>query len=952
MGEIVRGIKACYHEIDGTKAFTVVPDAVLYLLSGRKHRFVLENDSTILGERTSNPNTTVAEAKWAFILSYLWEEAKKTPKGEKLPLWADLGGGPKPVEFMGIDMQYKQGSTIEITPESNDVWLGNYHRMEVFSMVPGKGLNFLFLTIDKPKIYLAYFDKQKIDPEIKEFRINDGYYSYGETIKFYAWAHMLPLKISDQYLEKYGKIEVEPTYADLEVEIHLTDENNNVIVQEPIIKGKLQDYSPVIKKANGSVSLTSANIGYEFPVYIDPSWRDKLHKKDQKTKNYSVKIKVTNKKTKKEYTFQPDSNQIRKVADSHRDFDEVEVSSVFAVKYESTETILKQMEVRKSNMIQYIGDIEYQKKEFDPCGYSKISIADEDDKTKAPLVIFDEDATDKMDKTISTYDIVTGDKKKKKVSITLDKLENKNVLCTGVLLPEGEKHDHPQNLFLMDRVLAPHWTKKGYSTKTDPTQANDTDVYADPNKAPSGDVSDVQDWKEGVDFNYIGENKLELNLSYYYNKTVVVAKNEFNDVPVADAWLANYFFLSKDKIQSYFVPISTCRYPNQLARIRIFPDVEWSFNILYNTTDPVWFGNSEPTYDIYGTESKATRDSISLRDVRNTGDVGALGDLRREENTNNKNAKDGQKKIGTAANRYYGTMKGNFGLSAKVTFNGGESHELSWKFAEKYRKMIGILKSVYDLADKIAGAKDARDAADTLPPSLAGRRSMMSLSLLPPAPSAGVSWKFAKSGDFVGLEIAGKVKCAPLIGGDLKIDLLALADKIPVYGKFITFLDLTTWLIEKMSFNSLSINYRIDLTFYANLALEEAYIKWNDAKPEGQRWDSDMKLSGTFGGKLELEMGLAMSNKQINKFPEVELQAGVKADCSFKITLSPNFDWDNKVDITTKFSGLMVTVYYKFSMKRNSKNKAPETLDPFKLIPSYTGTPVSMTFGEGKENKY
>ncbi|MFP7656592.1 hypothetical protein [Chryseobacterium proteolyticum] len=296
-------------------------------------------------------------------------------------------------------------------------------------------------------------------------------------------------------------------------------------------------------------------------------------------------------------------------------------------------------------------------------------------------------------------------------------------------------------------------------------------------------------------------------------------------------------------------------------------------------------------------------------------------------------------------------MKGNFGLSAKVSYNGGVSHELSWKFAEKYRKMLGILKSVYDTVDDIAGAKEARKGAESLPPSLAGRRSMMSLSLLPPAPSAGISWKFAKTGDFVGLELAGKVKCSPLIGGELKIDLLALADKIPVYGKFITFLDLTTWLIEKISMNALSITYRIDLIFYANLAIEEAYVKWNDAK-EGNKFDTDLTLSGTLGGKLELELGLTMSAKQINKFPEVELQAGVRADCSFKITASPNFDWDNKFDFTTKFSGLMVTVYYKFSMKRNSKNKAPETLDPFKLIPSYSGNPVSMTFGAGEEHKY
>lgn len=58
------------------------------------------------------------------------------------------------------------------------------------------------------------------------------------------------------------------------------------------------------------------------------------------------------------------------------------------------------------------------------------------------------------------------------------------------------------------------------------------------------------------------------------------------------------------------------------------------------------------------------------------------------------------------------------------------------------------------------------------------------------------------------------------------------------------------------------------------------------------------------------------------------------------------------IDWTTKFSGLIVTVYYKISMKRNSKNEPPKTTDPIKLIPSYTGTPISLKFGEGEHKKY
>lgn len=58
--KILRGIKACYHEINDKNEFTVLPSTVIYLLSGKKHRFVVENNSQILGEKTTNPQSTIA----------------------------------------------------------------------------------------------------------------------------------------------------------------------------------------------------------------------------------------------------------------------------------------------------------------------------------------------------------------------------------------------------------------------------------------------------------------------------------------------------------------------------------------------------------------------------------------------------------------------------------------------------------------------------------------------------------------------------------------------------------------------------------------------------------------------------------------------------------------------------------------------------------------------------
>jgi hypothetical protein len=38
--------------------------------------------------------------------------------------------------------------------------------------------------------------------------------------------------------------------------------------------------------------------------------------------------------------------------------------------------------------------------------------------------------------------------------------------------------------------------------------------------------------------------------------------------------------LNDDLAQTYFVPISTCRYPNQIAKIKVYPDIEWEIAFL------------------------------------------------------------------------------------------------------------------------------------------------------------------------------------------------------------------------------------------------------------------------------------------------------------------------------------------------------------------------------------
>jgi hypothetical protein len=58
------------------------------------------------------------------------------------------------------------------------------------------------------------------------------------------------------------------------------------------------------------------------------------------------------------------------------------------------------------------------------------------------------------------------------------------------------------------------------------------------------------------------------------------------------------------------------------------------------------------------------------------------------------------------------------------------------------------------------------------------------------------------------------------------------------------------------------------------------------------------------------------------------------------------------IDWTTKFSGLVIKIYYKVGVKKGNTDVPKKNVSPFELIPSYTGTPISMKFEEGETHKY
>ena len=985
--KILRGIKACYHEINVKNEFTVVPNTVIYLLSGKKHRFVVENNSQILGEKTTNPDSTIANTKWAFILSWLWKEALKTKENEELKVWADLGGGKDYISELGIGQQYKAGKAIEITPDQNDVWLGSFHRMEVFSTRPNKGLFFHFVVIDKPKIYLAYFDKQNIKPEVKDFTINDGYYSYGQVIKFYVATHMLPMKIGEQYSEKYGKVDTETSFENLEFEIELTDENHNPLLEEPILKGKLVDYSPIVKDAEGHSRISSgtANIQYEFPILIDTKWKDDIHTKDEKTKAYSVTIKIINTKTKQEYPFTPNMNQIRRVADNNRDFDDIEVSPIFMVKYESMDTILSQMEDRKNNMIQYIGDIDYNYRETNPCAYSKITI----NNGEKDFEIFNEYAVSGKqikDKTDGSIDIVCGDKETKDIKITAKFLQskdakeesvrtNKNGFKCQMILNDGKPHNGIRDVFKME------WIIGQYKPSTDPKYflerllgSNSTSAFpimynpSNKDKAPKLSaskiptdqemkgtplpdstvesyktltVAGIQGLVEDNDYTISeGDDSITLKLKYNYNKSYdnkilnyLYGEQEyltkgFFDENFKNIWVVRYLlkWIKNEPIaQSYFVPVTTCRYPNQIAKVRVYPDMKWVINFNYNIETPIYYKANTKLVEYYSGFSE--------------GKINSSNNIRRKDILD--------KSITNELKQYVGS-KYSFGIFVECEVSGEDDViQLGKDFGENYKRMLQPLFWMVNKLDGDLGISDAKDEAEKIktgsaPKGLKARLSAlpMSFTLNPPAIGLGLGIGYGTTQDGkITYELDGRLIADPIIGAEVKLDILALGSKFKPWGAVIDALDIVSWLANAFSGGKVEIEYELYFQLTAKINLVGTDSKEGEAKPArliynfgDKKYSGNIALQGYLEGKIHMSIAfriklksdkgkdLTQQRTEENDKKAFELGVEVTATSFVTLTIGKNFGKTDDWDADFYFSGVKLIIKVKAGFKGVDKD--------------------------------
>lgn len=789
---------------------------------------------------------------------------------------------------------------------------------------------------------------------------------------------MLPMKIGEQYSEKYGKIDTETSFENLEFEIQLTDENHSPLLEEPILKGKLVDYSPIVKDAEGYTRISTgiANLQYEFPILIDSKWKDTIHTKDQKTKTYSVTINITNTKTKKQYPeeapYAPNMNQIRRVADSRRDFDDIDVSSVFVVKYESMDTILSQIEDRKNNMIQYIGDIDYNYKETNPCAYSKIII----NNGEKDFEIFNEFALtgkDVKDKTDGIIEIVCGDKETKDIKITAKFLKSKeakeehvrtdkNGFKCQMILNDGKPHNGIRDVFKMNWIIGqwvpsqdpslfaerymksiglgarPSFFHPSNGKSSPKIEWNKSDQEAKGIESPQKQnyetvsVAGIQGLTEETDYTISeAEDAITLKLKYNYNKSYddkilnyLYGEQEyltkgFFDENFKNVWVVRYLlkWIKNEQIaQSYFVPVTTCRYPNQIAKVRVYPDMKWVINFNYNIDTPLYY--------------KATTPLIEYYSGFNEGKINT--------SNNNKRKEILSKQISNVLQHDVG-RKTTFGLYVECEVSGEDDViKLGSEFGEKYRKMLKPLFWMVNKLDGDLGVSDAKDEALKIS-THSGSKGLkarlnalpMSFTLNPPAIGLGLGIGYGVSQDGkITYELDGRLIADPIIGAEVKLDILALGSKFKPWGTIIDALDLVSWLANAFSGGKIEIEYELYFQLTAKINLVGTGSKEGEAKPAqlkynfaDKKYNGNIALQGYLEGKIQITVAFkiklkAEKGKDVNQIRSqenddkaFELGVEVTATSFVTLTIGKNFGATDDWDADFYFSGVKLIIKVK-----------------------------------------
>ncbi|WPO82722.1 hypothetical protein SD427_18480 [Chryseobacterium sp. JJR-5R] len=847
-------------------------------LGHSQNTFTAYIDRTCLGTGTQNPDNTISSVKWFLVREHIWKAYKA--------LYPTLGPNDffETLKTQTQDHKTFEGNNKEIS--IGDIKTSNGNVGVIYLLIPFSvypeldGVTALrVVALDRPQVLYCHFKFPS--GGYLPLQNTEKKAAYGQTVQVEIYTHLLP--DFNNRLDKF------------------------VFNVELLNKGKVVAFQKDVEITNPGQFVYNGRKSVRF--FLDPEWQKNHNGEKQDEKFYlrlsgiigftaPVLISADAQRTTGEYDSELATSDWSRLEHGKWVYD---TSRELLVPYDTMSSMMGQFEVQKNNQIQYIGDIRYTKREYDPCGYSKITVKDDDDAERDPLILFDEEDTkNPIDRTSQVFSILGGDTRKN-ISITLDKLSVKDVFCQGILLEEGQKHSVQTNVFQVDKVFSAQRNTAGFITQEDKTHSqqqkdagitvtnenrNDTDVLrTNQSYSPSA----VQHWQSGVDYKFSGDSKIILMLRYMYNKTVLERYTSGLSADVINnLWLFNYFVLKENMAQTYFLPVSTCRYPNQVAKIKVYPNVSWTFHLNYGMKNPLYY-----------------RDTwVEMRQHRV------------EDAVNKAQAAD--------IEGYNGDVQTKFSLSVEAKWNGSETAKLDQKISENVKLIVGKFIKIKKFVDNVTG-KDRGNSTDGMNASLMARvrRTPLTIEILSPQLAFGAGWEYKfgrkeKGEDNILVPSLGLVaKADPAIGAEATIDLIAWGKKLhPAAEAVITALDLLAY--------AANAEVRFDLKFFGKLIIQGS-VEFSRLKKEGE-----LKGVGEFGFSLTLSAKATGKVKAIIYEVDYDFEAKAEGKGYFSLGISAGWD-DNKglyLQPIVRHSGIKITLTYKAKFGSTER----ETTEEFVII--------------------
>ncbi|MBU3122023.1 hypothetical protein KN811_01285 [Sinomicrobium sp. 2019215] len=598
--------------------------------------------------------------------------------------------------------------------------------------------------------------------------------------------------------------------------------------------------------------------------------------------------------------------------------DEMRTTNTFLVPWDTQADILQRRQTKVGDKMAAIADLSYGVPGIEPCKYTAIKLKVGD---KEEIDIFNEEGENGFkDDTHLVYGVIAGDKQPETVIITLDKLKHAGtpVQC---LKSEGEKHDSIQKVIGIAQDATEQWLEEG---KKDDVTEDSRSKYS------------------------FLDNGIEIYLKYPYNKSydnqvldflaykTDALKNGILDENLKNIWVVRYLIraIKGEKLyQPYYIPVHTCRYPSQVVRLHVYPDMKWVLNFNYNIDSPLYYEGTTELKDYYS--------------GFNEGDVNTSNNNERKEILDNLVASELQRDVG---------RKTSFGLYVECEINGGSTFKLGDKFAEKYRKMLAPLLWIVNKIDNDFNISEAKEEDARLKRS-ANRGLMarlnalpMSFELLAPAVGAGIGIGYGLTDNYqAGYALEGRIIADPIIGANVKLDILALGSKFKPWGAIIDALDIASWLANFLSGGAVELNYELYVSLTAKILLVGADSEDDENTPARVNYHfKDKKYDGTIAlqGRLEGEIvasssfkynvldkkGRKFRNHRTRDAKEKAFELGIeaKAESFVTLTLGKNFGRQDNFESDFYFSGVNLKIKIKMGYKGTDKD--------LKLLPDVNKT--------------